>query len=178
MVFAIVGGQPVDAFTGVIPESQLRPWLDAVLSAGGVEVAIPEDPDLIAADDALIAGDLDEAERAYKKILAERPGDDSASAGLAQIDLLRRIDGVDPSAVLDAAEAAPDDVAAQGLAADIEVASGHAERAYARMVNLVRRSSGADRDKAREHLLSLFALAGPDDPVVAGARRALASALY
>src|SRR3981189_1243713 len=27
MVFAVVGGQPVDAFTGVVPESQLRLWL-------------------------------------------------------------------------------------------------------------------------------------------------------
>ena len=37
MVFAVVGGQPVDAFTGVVPEAQLRQWIDAVLKAGGVE---------------------------------------------------------------------------------------------------------------------------------------------
>src|SRR3712207_827864 len=36
MVFAVVGGQPVDAFSGVVPETQLRQWLDAVLKAGGV----------------------------------------------------------------------------------------------------------------------------------------------
>ena len=34
MVYAVVGGQPIDAFTGVVPEAQLRQWLDAVLKAG------------------------------------------------------------------------------------------------------------------------------------------------
>src|SRR5215207_9730355 len=31
MVYAVVGGRPVDAFTGVMPESQLRPWLANIL---------------------------------------------------------------------------------------------------------------------------------------------------
>src|SRR5689334_1420037 len=59
MVFAVAGGQPVDAFTGVLPEAQLRQWLDAVLRAGGVAVEPPEDPRLDAADEALMSGDLD-----------------------------------------------------------------------------------------------------------------------
>ena len=178
MVFAVVGGQPVDAFTGVIPESQLRTWIDAVLTAGGVETVTPEDPNLIAADEALISGDLDEAERSYKKILGENPADEAAQAGLAQVGLLRRIEGVDPAKVLAAAETAADDVAAQGLAADVEVATGQAERAYQRLVDLVRRTAGDEREQAREHLLSLFAMAAPDDPVVIAARRALANALF
>ena len=64
MVFAVVGGQPVDAFTGVVPEAQLRQWIDAVLKAGGVAGPVEEDSALLAADDALVGGDLDEAERA------------------------------------------------------------------------------------------------------------------
>ena len=159
MVFAVVGGQPVDAFTGVIPEAQLRPWIDAVRKAGGGEVQPQEDPVLVAADDALVAGDLDEAERGYKKILAERPADKAAEAGLAQVGLLRRVEGVDPDAALAAAAAAPDDLAAQILAADVEVIGGQAERAYARLIDLVRRSAGEDREKAREHLVSLFSMA-------------------
>ena len=178
MVFAVVGGQPVDAFTGVVPESQLRQWIDAVLKAGGVDVETPADPALVAADDAMVAGDLEEAERAYKKILADRPADEAAAAGLAQVELLRRIEGADPGAVLAAAESAPDDIAAQTLAADIEVISGQAERAYQRLVDLVRRTSGEDRDRVRNHLVSLFAVAAPDDPAVVSARRALASALF
>jgi putative thioredoxin len=178
MVFAIAGGQPVDAFTGVLPESQLRQWLDAVLRASGVEVEAPVDPRLDSADDALMSGDLDEAERAYRKILAESPADSAAEAGLAQVGLLRRVEGVDPGAVLAAAAGGPDDVAAQTLAADIEVLSGQADAAYRRLVELVRRTSGTEREAVRQHLVSLFTIAGPDDPAVIAARRALASALF
>jgi putative thioredoxin len=87
MVVAVVGGRPVDAFTGVVPESQLRPWLEALLRAAGSDAAAPEDPDLLAADDLLADGDLDGAERAYKKILSDRPAETAAESGLAQIGL-------------------------------------------------------------------------------------------
>jgi putative thioredoxin len=126
----------------------------------------------------MVAGDLAEAERAYKKILADRPADEAAAAGLAQVELLRRIEGANPSTVLAAAESAPHDIAAQTLAADLEVVSGQADKAYQRLVDLVRRTSGADRDRVRTHLVSLFAVAAPDDPSVVAARRALASALF
>jgi putative thioredoxin len=178
MVYAIVGGQPLDAFTGVVPESQLRPWIDSILKAAGAPVEEPEDPRLAAADEALMAGDLDQAEQAYKKILAESPADASAEAGLAQVGLFRRTLGLDPRKTLAAAAEAPGDIAAQTLAADVEVLSGKAEEAYSRLVELVRRTSGEEREAARKHLLSLFTVAGPEDPAVASARRALASALF
>ncbi|MFF4893936.1 tetratricopeptide repeat protein [Micromonospora chersina] len=178
MVYAVVGGQPIDAFSGVVPEAQLRQWIQAILKAGGVTVAEPEDPRLIEADDALMSGDLEAAEAAYRKILAESPADAAAEAGLAQVGVARRVAGADPRAALAAAEQAPDDIEAQLLAADIEVLSGLAEQAYARLVGLVRRTFGDDREKVRQHLVSLFTIAGPDDPAVASARRALASALF
>jgi putative thioredoxin len=178
MVVAVVGGQLVEGFTGVLPEAQVRQYVDAVLKAGGVAVAPAEDPRLDAADDALMMGDLDAAEAAYRKILAESPQDHAAESGLAQVELYRRVTGVDAAAALAKAAAAPDDIAAQQLAADVEVLSGQAEEAYARLVALVRRTAGDERDAVRKHLLSLFNVAGPDDPAVAGARRALASALF
>jgi len=177
-VYAVVGGRPVDAFSGVIPEPQVRQWLGAVLQSGGVAVEQPVDPRFEDADTALVNGDLATAEAAYKKILADAPADSAAEAGLAQVELLRRIEGQDPSAVMAAAEAAPEDIEAQGLAADVELLSGDAEKAYSRLVDVVRRTSGADREAARAHLISLFTVAGPDDPAVVTARRALASALY
>jgi putative thioredoxin len=178
MVVAVVGGQLVEGFTGVLPEAQIRQYVDAVLKAGGVAVAAPEDPRLDAADDALMTGDLDAAEAAYRKILAESPADLAAESGLAQVELYRRVTGVDAGATLDKAAANPDDLVANQLAADIEVLSGQAPEAYARLVALVRRTSGDEREGVRKHLLSLFSVAGPDDPAVAGARRALASALF
>jgi putative thioredoxin len=178
MVFAVVGGQPVDAFTGVVPEAQLRPWIAAVLKAGGADAAIPEDPALIAADDAMAEGDFDAAERAYKKILADRPADAAAAAGLAQVGLLRRVDGIDPAQAMTIAAAKPDDVEAQLVVADLEVLAGRAEDAYARLVALVRLVFGDDREKVRNHLVSLFSIASADDPAVVVARRSLASALF
>jgi putative thioredoxin len=178
MVYAVVGGQPIDAFSGVVPEAQLRQWIQAILKAGGVTVAEPEDPRLTEADDALMSGDLEAAEAAYRKILAESPADVAAEAGLAQVGVARRVAGANPRAALAAAEQAPDDIEAQLLAADIEVLSGLAEQAYARLVGLVRRTAGDDREQVRQHLVSLFTIAGPDDPAVAAARRALASALF
>jgi putative thioredoxin len=178
MVVAVVGGQLVEGFTGVLPEHQVKQYVDAVLKAGGISVEAPADPRLDEADDALMTGDLDDAEAAYKKILAETPGDAAAASGLAQVELYRRISGAEPSSVLAKAAANPDDLEAQQLAADVEVLSGQAEEAYSRLVALIKRTSGDDRDAVRKHLLSLFSVAGPDDPAVAGARRALASALF
>ena len=66
----------------------------------------------------------------------------------------------------------------QELGHEVEVLSGNAEQAYNRRVNLVRRVYGDDREKVRLHLVSLFSIAGPEDPAVAAARRALASALF
>ncbi|WP_020523214.1 tetratricopeptide repeat protein [Catelliglobosispora koreensis] len=178
MVFAIVGGQPVDAVPGLLPPSDLRKWLDAVLKAGGVEVEVPEDPRLAEADEHLMMGELDEAEAAYKKILSDSPRNEGAEAGLAHVTLAKRVKGADPADALAKAQAAPDDLKAQMLAADVEVLAGQAEQAYQRLVNLVRRVYGDDREAVRQHLLSLFAVAGPDDPAVATARRSLASALF
>jgi putative thioredoxin len=178
MVVAVVGGQLVEGFTGVLPEAQVRQYVDAVLKAGGVAVAPPEDPRLDAADDALMTGDLDAAEAAYRKILAESPADAAAESGLAQVELYRRVTGLDQAEILARAAADPDDLEAQQRAADVEVLNGLAPEAYARLVALVRRTAGDDRDAARKHLLSLFSIAGPDDPAVASARRALASALF
>ncbi|MGH3735829.1 MAG: tetratricopeptide repeat protein [Micromonosporaceae bacterium] len=196
MVYAVIGGQPVDAFSGVLPESQLRQWLDALMGAaqqaglsgapadgatadGGPSApAGPTDGKLDAAEDAVATGDYAGAEQLYTRLLAERPGDASAEAGLAQVRLLRRTEGLDPDQVIGEASGKPGDVRAQTRAADVEVLSGLAEQAYARLVELVRHTSGAERETVRTHLVSLFAIAAPDDPAVAQARRNLANALF
>jgi putative thioredoxin len=178
MIFAVVGGQPVDGVPGILPSTELRKWLDAVLKAGGVQVEAPADPRLTEADESLIMGDLEAAETAYKKILADSPKDQAAEAGLAHVALAKRVKGVDPNQALAKAAKEPNDLGAQLLAADVEVLSGHAERAYQRLVELVRNVYGDDRETVRQHLVSLFTIAGPDDPAVAAARRSLASALF
>jgi putative thioredoxin len=178
-VYAVVGGQPVDGFTGVIPEAQLRQWVDAVKAAGGAAPTEPEvDQRIVDADDHLAAGELDDAEALFRAVLNERPNDPLATSGLAQVGLMHRVQEVDARRVLAEAQAQPQNVDLQCLAADIEVMSGRAEEAYQRLIDTIRRAGGEERDQARKHLLSLFEVAGPDDPAVAQARRDLASALF
>ena len=100
------------------------------------------------------------------------------SAGLGQVELLARTQGVDESAARAAAAAAPDDVAAQTTVADLDLLSGNADAAFTRLLDLVRRSAGADRDAARTHLVGLFDLVGNEDERVPRARTALANALF
>jgi putative thioredoxin len=179
MVFAVVGGQPVDAFTGVVPEAQLRPWIDAVLKSGGVDGPMADDPQLLAADDALVDGDLDEAERAYKKILAERPGRRGrrrrTGPGRAAAPGSGRGRPVRPGRRRRPARRHGRPACSRPTS---RCSAARPSRAYARLVELVRRVFGDDRDTVRQHLVSLFSVASPDDPAVAAARRALANALF
>ena len=92
--------------------------------------------------------------------------------------LLLRTKDVDLNAARAAAAAAPDDVAAQTLVADLDMLGGHVEDAFDRLVEFVRRSAGDERNAAREHLVALFAAVGNDDPRVLKGRQALANALF
>jgi putative thioredoxin len=193
MVVAIIGGQMVDAFMGAMPEAQVRQWLDQVLSAAGqlgVEVAPREGaesgedafddlpPALAAARDAMEDGDLDAAAKALEKALAEAPADTLAKSWLAQVNLMRRVSSDDPSAVIRQAAAQPEDVDKQLQAADFEMASGDAERAFDRILAVVKRTSGDERNKARLHLLDLFEVLPPDDERLKKARTQLTLLLF
>jgi putative thioredoxin len=90
---------------------------------------------------------------------------------------MARAESADPSVVA-RADAAPDDIDAQLAAADVELASQLTEKAFGRLLGVIRRTSGADRDRARTHLVELFGLFPAEDPLVAKARRDLASALF
>jgi putative thioredoxin len=192
MVVAVVGGQPVDAFNGALPEPQVRQWITGLLdalrdrmpgireaeaAAGGQPAEEPEDPRFTAAETALERGDYAAAEQAYQKILATEPANEQAAAALAQVRFIARTEQADPSAIA-RADAAPDDVDAQLLAADAEVAMDRVEQAFARLVATAGRTSGDERDRVREHLVGLFELFPPDDGRVSAARRALARVLF
>ncbi|MGN6637094.1 MAG: tetratricopeptide repeat protein, partial [Oryzihumus sp.] len=55
---------------------------------------------------------------------------------------------------------------------------GHVEDAFSRLVDLVRVTSGEERNAVREHLLELFEVVGVHDERVRKARGALMSALF
>jgi putative thioredoxin len=191
-VFLALGGRLVPGFTGALPEAEVRTFLEQVLEAAsqsglpgpGGEVApeappvAPVDPELLAAEDALGAEDYPAAIAAYEALLARKPGDAEAQLGRAWAALLQRAVNLDPQTVIAAAEAAPDDVAAQTAAADVQVLSEQIQEAIDRLIELVKRSSGEDRDQARQHLLELFSVLDPEDERIVLGRRALSSALY
>lgn len=136
------------------------------------------DPRYAPAQDALARNDVDAAVTEYQKLVDANPADAEAAAGLAMATLLQRTQGVDVRAAREAAAAHPDDVAAQTLVADLDLLGGHVDDAFNRLVELVRRTTGSDRDAAREHLLGLFGAVGNDDPRVLRGRQNLASALF
>ena len=190
-VLLALGGRLVQGFTGALPERELRSFLEQVLAAaaqaglpgapGGGALpadAAPVDPELVAAEDAIAAGDYAAAVAAYDALLARRPADADAVGGRAWALLLQRRGDADVDAVLAAAAAAPDDARAQTAAADVEVLSTRIDEAIARLVDYVRRSSGDDRDAARRHLLSLFDALDPEDPRIVTGRRSLSNALF
>jgi putative thioredoxin len=197
MVVALVGGQPVPLFTGAVPEQQVREvfaqllqlaaqngvtgslQVDAETPDEGGEAPEPALPPLHAeAFDAIEAGDYARAIIAYEKALAENPRDEDARAGLGQVKLLDRVQGLDLAAARAAAAAGPQDVDAQFAVADLDLAGGHVDDAFERLLDLFAALPSDERGVVRERLLELFALIGDADPRVLRARGRLASLLF
>jgi putative thioredoxin len=186
-VKAVWQGQLVAEFTGAIPEEQARQFVTELVKAttGGAapgaedadEDAGLDDPRLDAAEEALERGDLTAAEAAYQAILDAEPDHPEAGLALKQVQLFRRAEEAGPDA-LAVADAAPDDVAAQTRAADFLLGTGNVEAAFDRLLDVVRRTAGEDRDQARTHLVELFGIVGDQDPRVGVARRQLTLTLY
>lgn len=193
-VVAVVQGRPMPLFQDVVPLEELRGVLTQVLQQLATQgitgrhqplAATPEDgsepeldPRYAPAQDALEAGDIDRAVAEYQKLVDANPADAEAAGGLAMAKVLQRTIGADLAQARRAAAERPDDVDAQTLVADLDLVGGHVEDAFSRLVDLVRRTSGDERDRARTHLLGLFAAVGNEDPRVLKGRQALASALF
>ena len=123
-------------------------------------------------------GDLDGAAAAFEKVLASAPGHPVATMGLAQVDLIRRVNSYDQAKARRDADENPDDPEAQGRVADIDVAMGRIEAGFDRLLDTIRRTSGEERNQARLHLLRLFEAFPPRDPRVTKARATLSSLLF
>ena len=196
MVVALVAGQPVPLFTGAVPEQQVREVFGQLLQLAaqhGVTGTVPVDgaeagpvepeeqplPPLHAeAFAAIEEGDYPRAISAYEQALAENPRDADARAGLGQVRLLDRVQGVDLQAARAAAAAAPTDIEAQFVVADLDIAGGHVDDAFARLLDLFAALPADERAPVRERLLELFGLIGDEDARVIRARSRLASLLF
>jgi putative thioredoxin len=201
-VFAVVAGQALPLFQGAAGEAQIRQTLDQLVQVGEQRfglTGLAVDPDaepggaaqaapgetvgpydalLEAAVRALDSGDFAGAVQAYRNVLADDPGNPEATLGLAQAELLGRVQEMDPQQVRKEAAEKPGDAEAQIAAADLDLAGGHVEDAFGRLIETVGRTAGDDRETVRVRLLKLFDVVGADDPRVIAARRALARALF
>ena len=197
---AVLAGQPVPLFQGAADEDQVRDVLDQVLAAAeanGITGRLTAAPGVTAeqaaaqpapepelpplhqkAYDAIAENDLETAIAAYKQALKENPKDTDAAAGLANVELLERTSHMTLADVRRAAADAPDDVQAQLDVADLDLAGGKVEDALGRLIELVARTAGDDRERVRVRLVDYFTILGNADPRVGPARRALANALY
>lgn len=199
-VVALVAGQPVPLFQGVQPDEVIDELFDQLLElaaqhgvTGQVPVGDVEAGDAGSTDepqetplpplhqeafDAISQGDYAAAASAYRTAIAQDPRDDLAVAGLAQANLLGRLQGKTLDEIRNRAAAAPGDLDAQLDVADLDLSGGHVDDAFARLLELFTTLDPAGKDAVRERLLELFQVVGVEDPRVAAARRRLAMLLY
>jgi putative thioredoxin len=185
IAIAIVAEQLLPLFESVPAPEQVRLVINKLLelaSQKGVGSApvgsteIPMEPEEEAAYAAMEKGDYKAAKLSYEAWLKRKPNEQVAVVGLSQVNLMIRIDGLDP--VLTLQNAKDDDLTSQLMCADIQIASGDYEAAFDRLLKVIKSKSGDERDQAKSHLISLFNLVDPTDARLIKARAALASALF
>ncbi len=185
VAIAIIGEQLLPLFESAPPVDQVRLVINKLLEVAAQKgvgktpdkpTEIPLEPEEQAAYAAMEIGDYKAAKTSYEAWLKRKPNEQVAVVGLAQVNLMLRIDGLDPELVLNNAQ--EDDLTTQLMCADIEIATGKYEMAFARLIKAVKSFTGDDRDKAKTHLISLFNLVDPTDPRLVKARSQLASALF
>lgn len=207
-VVAFAGGRPVDQFTGVLPESQLRAFIDRL-------VPDPAQAEHRAALHALEQGEFDVARDHLQAALALDPGFDEARLDLIelllddeQVDDARReaqllspktTQGIDArynalKTRLDALDAVTDLPPTDALEAAVAVDPGNlqarfdlanaliARRAYEpaleHLLEIVKRDRSFQDDAGRKTMLSVFDLAAHRPELVSQWRRKLSAALY
>ena len=185
IAIAIVAEQLLPLFESVPQIDQVRLVINKLLElaaqkgvgqAPEVLAEIPLEPEEQAAYAALEKSDFKGAKIAYESWLKRKPNEKVAVIGLAQVDLMLRVEGLDPELTLKSAKS--DDLTSQLMCADIEIATGNNEAAFTRLLNVIRTFSNDEKEKAKQHLIQLFNLVNPTDPSLLKARNELASLIF
>lgn len=206
-VYAIANGKIVDNFTGALPDSQVKSFVDRLI--GGTPPSEVEEL-LAMGKDSLDLGDIGGAAQAYAQALEFEPDNLAAIGGLARCYLLggdheraaevaalapagaKNADLESVRAALALAAAAPSDTAdaENRLAADaddhearLELAralagKGDLQGASDQLLDLLRRDRDWNEGAARAELLKVFEAAGPTSDVAKQGRRKMASILF
>jgi len=200
-VKAFADGQPVDEFSGAIPESEVRAFLDRLIPspaeelraqaasqrmAGDLSGALQTLADAsrldpahlgVRLDAAEIMLDLHEADEASRLLAGVADDADPRVAQLkARLQFLGAA-GADEAALQARIAADENDLDARLQLAKLWVASSQYEPAMQQLLEIVRRDRGFQDDIGRKTLLDVFNLLGGGE-LVSQYRRLLASALY
>lgn len=177
-MLALLAGKPAPLFQGEIDQQQLLQVLSQVLQlaaqnqiTGRVSISSapaqkPLSPEHEKAFTLIEAGDFEAAKEQYQKVLIEYPSDSEAAAGLAQVELMLRLQGKLTS-----------ELDKQLLQADQLMAGGNPPAAFEYLLDLFQTQLD-DREEIRKRLLELFSLLGDSDQSVLSARRRLASLMF
>ena len=202
-VKAVVDGQLVDEFTGALPESQVRAFIERI---------VPSPSELIRrqAQDLMASAAYAQALPLLERALALDPGNetakidklealvhlertDEAKALLEAVHPLTEdpriaplkariefaaVDAVDPDALEARIEKNPADLEARLEIARHHVRAQDFEAALQQLLEIVRRDRKFGDDAGRKTMLEIFNLLGADHDLVSRYRRMLASALY
>jgi putative thioredoxin len=190
-LLAMMAGQPVPLFVGDQELDQIQAVVEKLLlvavnnSITGTAVVdasaepVPNTPQLPpkhkAAVELLNSGAYAEAKAQYQQILNETPSDPIAAAGVAQTELLLRLEGVDVDKVLNTPPQNFDELL---VAADALLAIGdYADSFEALLVNFAE-ASPENKNVMRERLLQYFEIVGKTTAEVVAARNRLTSMLF
>lgn len=205
-VKAMVDGKIVNEFTGALPESAVRDWLDKVIpspaeelrreaqqqaASGDVEGALQLlaeasalDPDdervrVDAAELLLAKGDAEDAQRLLDTLKAPDILKDARVLQLkAQVRLAEmREEGESEAALAAAIAANEDDLEARFKLANVLIASNRPAEGMDQLLEIVRRDRKFKDDIGRKTLLDVFNLLGGQNELVPAYRRKLAALL-
>ena len=204
-VKAFVDGKLADEFTGALPESEVRAFIDRLIPTPGEKLRRT-------ARALLNQGDFDEAERNLRSALElepenlavrldlvelllaknshaeadqlfapipERERDERADRLYSVLALWKKSREMPPIDELEAKLAAdPDDLNSRLALGERLVADMRFEPALAALLEVVRKDRGALRTSARKLMVDVFSLAEDQDELVSKFRKLLAGALY
>jgi len=206
-VYAFEDGKPVDGFTGALPESQVKAFVEKLIKAP----VVSELDELIAfGKESLELGDTGGAAQAFAQALQLAPDNLDAIGGLARCYLAggdneraaevaamapagaKNLDLESVRAALVLAAAAPSDTAqaerrlaadANDHAARMELASalaakGKLAEAAEQLLDLIARDRDWSEGAARAQLLTVFEAAGQTSDITKQGRRRLSTILF
>jgi len=205
LVVAFVNGQPVDQFVGVLPEPQIRQWLDALMPSPAQQ--------LLQQGQALESNDPKAAEAKYRDALNLAPDDDAIRIRLARVllaqgrlddcrTIVNQLEGrgyLEPEAErikseLDvrqsaletggveqarlACEANPQDLTLKIRFADALAAAQQHRKALELLLAVIQQDKSGAGVEAKATMVKIFDMLGPASELTGEFRRKLATALY